>query len=57
MTSTERKPLTALLLIVFIGLILWAAVAPGMQALIPLVLAVITGEALLIVHPELLPKN
>ena len=57
MTSTERKPLTALLLIVFIGLILWAAVAPGMQALIPLVLAVVTGEALLIVHPELLPKN
>lgn len=57
MTSTERKPLTALLLIVFIGLILWAAVAPGMQALIPLVLAVITGEALLIVHPEFLPKN
>ena len=57
MTSTERKPLTALLLIVFIALILWAAVAPGMQALIPLVLAVITGEALLIVHPEFLPKN
>ena len=57
MTSTERKPLTALLLIVFIALILWAAVAPGMQALIPLVLAVITGEALPIVHPELLPKN
>ena len=57
MTSTERKALTALLLIVFAGLVLWAAIAPGMQALIPLVLAVITGEALLIVHPELLPKD
>ena len=57
MNSTERKALTALLLIVFAGLVLWAAIAPGMQALIPLVLAVITGEALLIVHPELLPKD
>ena len=57
MNTTERKALTALLLIVFGGLVLWAAIAPGMQALIPLVLAVITGEALLIVHPELLPKD
>ena len=57
MNTTERKALTVLLLIVFAGLVLWAAIAPGMQALIPLVLAVITGEALLIVHPELLPKD
>lgn len=57
MSNTEQKLLTALLLIVFIGLVIWAAVSDGMQALIPTILAIIDGELLVALHPELLPKN
>lgn len=44
---------TVLLALVLVGAIIWAAVAPAMQALIPTFLAIAAGLGLLRLHADL----
>ncbi len=43
----KRTIINLALVAALVGCIVWAAIAPGMQALIPLIVAIICGEILL----------
>lgn len=48
----KRRILNVLLIAAFLGCICWAAVAPRMQALIPTIIAIVAGEALLALNTD-----
>ena len=48
----KRTILNIALVAVLLGCIAWAAVAPRMQALIPTILAIAAGEALLALNTD-----
>lgn len=47
-----RKFFNILLAAALVGCIVWAAIAPKMQAIIPLILAIIAGEALAVLNSD-----
>lgn len=47
-----RKLINILLAAALVGCVIWAAVAPKMQAIIPLILAIIAGEALAVLNSD-----
>jgi len=48
----KKKVLNLLLITALAGCVIWAAVAPKMQAIIPLILAIIAGEALAVLNSD-----